>query len=264
MNFETQLKGLNDLLVVIFGQGNDVAALLREMGFEQSQVDRLAGDPMQALLNGFVEALHKRLISPTGKDTYFHVLSGRYGLDGEAARSLEQVAQQMGLDPAYVAQLFPEILSHCRAKGMQEHIRRDLKRLAVAQLGQIAGRPTGDQERLSNLRAAQDVTRLDYEAKRSEILKKVQAELDALELEYQPLLDTVQENIDELETQIKTDVLLHGESVSGGTYRAVYTRGRISWDNKGIEKYAEAHPDVLQFRKEGLPSVALRVTGEKD
>jgi len=91
------------------------------------------------------------------------------------------------------------------------------------------------------------VTRLDYDAKRAEILKQVQAELDALDAEYVPLLESVDENIALLETKIKTDVLLHGESVQGGTFRAVYTKGRTSWDSNGIEKYAELHPDVLLF-----------------
>jgi hypothetical protein len=152
---------------------------------------------------------------------------------------------------------------------MQADLKKELKRLAAAGLAQSPGGPTHEQvseklERLSNLHAAADVTRLDYEAKRNEILAKVQAELDALELEYQPLMDTVQENIDELETQIKTDVLLHGESVSGGTYRAVFSKGRVGWDNKGMEQYAQLHPDVLKFRTEGQPIVSLRVINAKD
>jgi len=36
-------------------------------------------------------------------------------------------------------------------------------------------------DELAEIKAAADVTRLDYEAKRAEILKAVQAELDALD-----------------------------------------------------------------------------------
>ena len=54
-------------------------------------------------------------------------------------------------------------------------------------------------------------------------------------------------------------MLLCEESVSGGMYRAVYTQGRVSWDNDGMLSYALSHPDVLQFRKQGQPSVALRI-----
>ena len=72
-------------------------------------------------------------------------------------------------------------------------------------------------------------------------------------------MDAAEENIDALENEIKTDVLLYGESVSGGMYRATYTQGRVSWDNDGMTQYAKSHPDVLEFRKQGQPIVSLRV-----
>ena len=117
-------------------------------------------------------------------------------------------------------------------------------------------------ERLTNLRGAADVARLDYEAKRAEILRKIQADLDALDSEYKPILEAAEENIAALENEIKTDVLLYGESVSGGSYRASYTQGRVSWDNDGMTKYAASHPDILQFRKQGQPIVTLRVVNK--
>jgi len=118
-------------------------------------------------------------------------------------------------------------------------------------------------ERLSNLRGAADLARLDYESKRTEILKQVQAELDTLDLEYKPTLEATEENIAALENEIKTEVLLYGESVSGGFYRASFTQGRVSWDNEGMTKYAALHPDVLQFRKQGQPVVSLRVVNKE-
>ena len=114
-------------------------------------------------------------------------------------------------------------------------------------------------ERLSNLRNAAEFTRLDYETKRTGILKQIQSELDALDTEYKPVLEAAEENIATLENEIKTDVLLYGESVSSGMYRASYTHGRVSWDNDGMAKYATLHPDVLQFRRQGQPIVSLRV-----
>jgi hypothetical protein len=114
-------------------------------------------------------------------------------------------------------------------------------------------------ERLSSLRNAIEFTRLDYETKRTNLLRQIQSELDALDAEYQPALEAAGDNIAALENEIKTDVLLHGESVSGGMYRATYTHGRVSWDNEGMANYATLHPDVLQFRKQSQPIVLLRV-----
>jgi hypothetical protein len=114
-------------------------------------------------------------------------------------------------------------------------------------------------EELAEVRAAADVTRIDYEAKRTEILKAVQAELDALAAEYEPLFATAEERAAALEAEIKRDVVEYGASVKGSTLHAVYARGRISWDNQGLDGYAAAHPEILTFRKEGEPSVSLRV-----
>jgi hypothetical protein len=160
--------------------------------------------------------------------------------------------------------LFEEILHRCQSKTWQAELKKSLKYIAIQQLGQMQERPSRDEvaeklERLSNLRNAAEFTRLDYETKRMHILKQVQAELDALDSEYKPVLERVAENLTALETEIKTDVLLHGESVSGGMYRASYTQGRVSWDNEGMAKYAASHPEVLPFRKQGQPIVMLRV-----
>ncbi len=46
-----------------------------------------------------------------------------------------------------------------------------------------AQRITAKLDELAEIKAATEVTRLDYEAKRAEILKAVQAELDALDVE---------------------------------------------------------------------------------
>jgi hypothetical protein len=87
----------------------------------------------------------------------------------------------------------------------------------------------------------------------------VQEELAALDDEYQPLLATSAERLAALEEDIKAEVARHGASVKGAHVQAVFTRGRVSWDTRGLDGYARAHPEVLSFRKEGEPSISLRV-----
>jgi hypothetical protein len=117
---------------------------------------------------------------------------------------------------------------------------------------------------LSDVRAALDVTRLDYEAKRAEILRTVQAELDALAAECQPLFDTSAERITALTDEIKREVLDHGTSVKGAHLQAVYSRGRVTWDTKGLDRYTVEHPEVLRFRKQGEPVVSLRTVDPRE
>ena len=269
MDFKIQLTGMNELLTIIYGNEPELGTLLRELGFEQGQIAQLLDRHLEIVVDQFLVMIHKRLTSESGKDTYYQILSRHYGLDGELPDSLEAISQKRNDSPEYLRRLFQEILQRCQSKTAQAEFKKGLQHIAIAQLEKMAERPTRAHvteklERLSNLRAAADVTRLDYDAKRAGILQQVQVELDALEAEYEPLLESVDQNIALLETEIKTEVLLRGESVQGGTFRAVYTKGRTSWDNKGIEKYAELHPDVLLYRKEGSPSVSLRIVNEKD
>ncbi len=119
-------------------------------------------------------------------------------------------------------------------------------------------------DELAEIKAAADITRLDYEAKRAEILKAVQAELDALDVEYKPLIDAAAERTAALEAEIKQDVLRHGQSVKGSQLHAVYSHGRVTWDTKSLDGYANAHPEILGFRKEGEPSIQLRPTKTRD
>jgi len=264
MDFKTQLKGFNELLSVIYGDEMDLNTLLSELGFEQTQTGQLRDAHLESIVGQFLDVIHKRLTSDTGKDTYYQILSRRYGLDGEPREQLSAIAVKHGFSPEYLRNLFEEIIQRCKSKKWQSELKKNLKHIVVGQFGEMNERPVREHvaaklERLSNLRGAADVARLNYEAKHAEILKQIQAELDALELEYRPVLEAADENIAALENEIKTDVLMYGESISGGSYRASYTQGRVSWDNDGMTKYAAAHPDVLQFRKQGQPSVSLRV-----
>lgn len=113
-------------------------------------------------------------------------------------------------------------------------------------------------EELTQVRAAADVTRLDYEQKRAEILKAVQEELNALDAEYNPLLEIANSRATTLEAELRQEVLQFGATVKGSKLSFTYSRGRVSWDTKELDQYALTHPEVVAFRKEGAPSVSLR------
>lgn len=118
-------------------------------------------------------------------------------------------------------------------------------------------------DELAELRTAAELTRADYETRRAAILQSVQAELDALSAEFEPLFEAVEERTRDLEEEIRQDVLAYGQSVKGLEIQAVYNRGRVTWDSKRLDAYAERHPEIIAFRKEGEPSVALRHIKEK-
>ena len=58
-----------------------------------------------------------------------------------------------------------------------------------------------------------------------------------------------------LEDEIKRAVVELGVSVEGENVKATFVKGRLSWDGKGLEGYAVAHPEVMVFQKQGSPYV---------
>ncbi len=265
MDFTTQLAGLNEFLAAAYGPGTNLESLLGSQGFDSSQLGALRERHLPAIAAGFLEVIHKRL-TWEDRDLWFRLLGRRFGLDGEPPASLEAAAALLGLDPPQASYAEAQALERCRSKTTLQQFERELHRIALAELAKSGEKPGKDAvlqklERLANLRAAADVARMDHDARRVEVLKKVQTELDALDLEFQPILEAAEANATALEAEIKNDVLLRGESLRGSAYQAIYMKGRVSWDSTGINDYAHTHPEVLKFRKEGQPSVSLRKSG---
>jgi hypothetical protein len=269
MDLHTQLAGVDQFLTVIYGGGTSLETLLGTLGFEAEQLTKLRANHMPAIVAGFIDVIRRRL-AWEDKDLWFRVLAGRFSLDGEPPASLEAVAEALHVDVPYASYAEGEALQRCRTKTAMQDFKKELHRLALAELSGSGEKPGKEHvvrklERLADLRAAADVARMDYEARRAEVLKKVQAELDALEAEFDPVLEAAEANASALEAEIRNDVLLRGESLHGGVYQAIYVKGRVSWDNQGIDDYAKAHPELLKFRKEGQPSVSLRIaSGQSD
>ena len=91
---------------------------------------------------------------------------------------------------------------------------------------------------------------------------EIKAQLDEIEAEFTPVFANIDTRNQELIDMIKAEVVAAGKTVSGEYHQAVYSKPRVSWDSKGLEGYAVAHPEILVFRTEGSPSVSLRVRGK--
>ncbi len=113
--------------------------------------------------------------------------------------------------------------------------------------------------RLAELQAQADEIRLHFQDLREQIMtpeiKSALAEVDA---EEATTLDSVAEGIARLTEEVKQEVLTIGASVKGDHLQAVWNKGRVSWDTKSLDGYAKAHPELLDLRKEGSPSVSIR------
>lgn len=114
-------------------------------------------------------------------------------------------------------------------------------------------------DQLSELYAQRDLSTLDKQRMIDEILTaEIKAKIAEIEAEFSGKSEVVSEKIAALEAEIKEAVKLNGASVKGQFLQAVFTKGRVSWDNKSLDGYLKAHPELAEFRKEGEPSVSLR------
>ena len=88
--------------------------------------------------------------------------------------------------------------------------------------------------------------------------EEVAAKLASIEEEYSARKKTITELIATLEKEIKSDVLYFGATISGIHLKAVWNKGRVSWDTKALNGYMVAHPELASLRKQGKPSVTIR------
>lgn len=77
---------------------------------------------------------------------------------------------------------------------------------------------------------------------------------------YQQAMDRLRSDISALEDLVRQNTLLYGQSVRSERMMAVWSGGRVSWDDQALSGYALAHPEIAKLRKVGAPSVSIRKT----
>lgn len=87
---------------------------------------------------------------------------------------------------------------------------------------------------------------------------EVKQRMAEIEAEFAGKGEAVSENIAALEVEIKEAVKAEGKSVKATILHAVFAKGRVTWETKGLDGLLVAVPQLAQFRKEGDPSVSIR------
>lgn len=119
--------------------------------------------------------------------------------------------------------------------------------------------PQSKLDRLADFRAQRDL----LEVKRNEMIDtiltpEIRQQLADIQAEFNLKVSAVEENISDLEGQIKQDVLCLGTTQKGAILEAVWVSGRITWDNRNLDAYALEHPEIIRFRKKGDDYVTIR------
>jgi len=88
---------------------------------------------------------------------------------------------------------------------------------------------------------------------------EIRARLQEIEVEFGGKAEAINTNMAELEDAIKNAVEMTGTTIKGRYLQAVWSRPRVTWDTTSLDSFAALHPEILPFRKEGKPSVSIRV-----
>ena len=90
---------------------------------------------------------------------------------------------------------------------------------------------------------------------------EIKAKLAEIEEEFASKSKALTEENEFLKAQITAAVIAQGETISGEFHQAVYSKPRVTWDNKGLAGYSVAHPEIQVFQRIGEPSVSIRARG---
>jgi phage host-nuclease inhibitor protein Gam len=114
-------------------------------------------------------------------------------------------------------------------------------------------------DELSAIRAKQAEVGDELQSRIDEILTpEMKKQIEELTTEYADKIKAAGANADELEKSVRDAVLKNGESVKGTFLHAVFSKGRVSWDNAVLDRYLKTHPELEMARKQGDSSVSIR------
>jgi LPS O-antigen subunit length determinant protein (WzzB/FepE family) len=115
--------------------------------------------------------------------------------------------------------------------------------------------------RLEELYVRRDRAKQGYELEVYEVIPaSIRAQLAELDNKHDAEMEEINEAIKAAEEQVKAAVIETGETIKGTRYQAIWSKPRMSWDDKRLEEYFRANdPDALErMRKVGAPSVSIR------
>lgn len=102
------------------------------------------------------------------------------------------------------------------------------------------------------------LTKNQAELKEKLVPDEVRKAIEELNAEYSPMIEAVQTELAETKAAIEKQVLEVTATWKGSRYMAVWNKGRESWDGKALDGFAMAHPEILQAKKTGSPTVSFR------
>ena len=64
--------------------------------------------------------------------------------------------------------------------------------------------------------------------------------------------------------ELKDEILRLGSSLVSDKLEACYKKARIAWNTTALDTYADLHPEILKYRREGKPYVVFYLRDDED
>ena len=77
---------------------------------------------------------------------------------------------------------------------------------------------------------------------------EIRERVEEIKVEFRNRAESVRKEIVVLDASVRARVAQYGETVKGDNWRAVWSKGRATWNAEAIDKYAESHPEILIYR----------------
>ena len=117
-------------------------------------------------------------------------------------------------------------------------------------------------DQLAELTAQADLLKIKkQELVETVLTPEIKRQLADIDAEFEPQAEAISGKYSELEKEVKSEVVTLGETVKGFGYMAVFNKGRVKWNDKGLMQYLAMHPEIAYLREVGNPSVSIRKVG---
>jgi hypothetical protein len=87
---------------------------------------------------------------------------------------------------------------------------------------------------------------------------EVHQALKELDEEYHPMIEAAEKHLEQIKEEVVSEVLQSAATIKGSRWMAIWNKGKETWDGAKLRGYAMAHPEIMEARKVGAPTVSFR------
>lgn len=116
-----------------------------------------------------------------------------------------------------------------------------------------------DLNRLADVRLKMDILKDRQEGDILDLLDdELKKKITTINKRYADKQTKLAKEASELEASIRENTLAYGETIKGEGLKAIYTNGRVSWNDDKLMGYAATHPEILPFRSKSSPYITIK------